>query len=173
MISDFKYYFYKIFTLYLPFIFSTFLFIFVGSFDLHPFPYNFLTRSQNDVSWFVCAEELKIVCFRMFTFIFRVVPLIFFVLAGEESKKMWSKFDNVTPAWGKGTLSQVFSLDLREFFQGSLKWKLYWKKTATLFRWRHSFLSKPRIAPDLFLRRHCFVFNYRYPPKTLKAWEIS
>ena len=34
----------------------------------------------------------------MFTFIFRVVPLTFFVLAGEESKKMWSKFDNVTPA---------------------------------------------------------------------------
>ena len=26
-----------------------------------------------------------------------MVPLIFFVLAGYESKKMWSKFDNVTP----------------------------------------------------------------------------
>ena len=31
------------------------------------------------------------------TFVFKVVTLIFFVLAEYESKKMWSKFDNVTP----------------------------------------------------------------------------
>ena len=31
------------------------------------------------------------------TFVFKVVTLIFFMLAEYESKKMWSKFDNVTP----------------------------------------------------------------------------
>ena len=34
------------------------------------------------------------------TFIFKVVTLISFVLAEYESKKMCSKFDNVTPAYG-------------------------------------------------------------------------
>ena len=33
----------------------------------------------------------------MITFIFLVVTLIFGVLAEQESKKMWNKFDNVTP----------------------------------------------------------------------------
>ena len=33
----------------------------------------------------------------MITFIFLVVALIFGVLAEQESKKMWNKFDNVTP----------------------------------------------------------------------------
>ena len=35
---------------------------------------------------------------RIFTFAFKVITLIFFVFAEYESKKMWSKFDNVTPA---------------------------------------------------------------------------
>ena len=68
-----------------------FLFIYGGLFDLQPFPHNFfLTQSQNNVLCVVCAEELKIVCFYMITFIFKVVTLIFFVLAKYESKKMWS-----------------------------------------------------------------------------------
>ena len=46
----------------------------------------------------VCAEELKLVCFCMITFIFNVVTLIFFVLAEMESKKMWSNCDSVNPA---------------------------------------------------------------------------
>ena len=33
-------------------------------------------------------------------FIFKVVTLIFFLLAEYESKKMWSKFDNVTVVYG-------------------------------------------------------------------------
>ena len=41
----------------------------------------FLTRSQNNVLWILCAEELKIVCFAMIVFICKVVTLIFFVLA--------------------------------------------------------------------------------------------
>ena len=39
----------------------------------------FLTRSQNNVLWIVCVEQLKIVCFYMFTFICNVVTLIFCV----------------------------------------------------------------------------------------------
>ena len=40
----------------------------------------FLTRSQRNVLWLVCADELlKIVCFYMMTFIFNVVTLIFCV----------------------------------------------------------------------------------------------
>ena len=58
-----------------------FLFIFSGSFDLHLLPYIFfLTQSQNNVLWIVCAEELKTVFFYMITFIFKMVTLIFFVL---------------------------------------------------------------------------------------------
>ena len=34
-----------------------------------------LTRSQNNVLWIVYAEELKILCFHMITFIFKVVTL--------------------------------------------------------------------------------------------------
>ena len=45
----------------------------------------------------MCSEELNIVCFYMITSICKVVTLIFYVLAEQESKKMWSKFDNVTP----------------------------------------------------------------------------
>ena len=48
----------------------------------------------------LCAQELKIVCFYMMTFIFKLVTLIFFVLAEQESKKTWNKFDNVIPAEG-------------------------------------------------------------------------
>ena len=36
--------------------------------------------------------------YNLVTFIFKVFTLIFFVLAEYELKKMWSKFDNVTPA---------------------------------------------------------------------------
>ena len=36
----------------------------------------------------------------MIELIVKVVTLIFFVLAEQESKKMWSKFDNVTPVLG-------------------------------------------------------------------------
>ena len=47
---------------------------------------------------------LTLNCSRSFpctvTFVFKVVTLIFFVLAEYESKKMYSKFDNVTPAYG-------------------------------------------------------------------------
>ena len=46
------------------------------------------------------AQELKIVCFYMRTFIFKLVTLIFFVLAEQESKKTWNKFDKVIPAEG-------------------------------------------------------------------------
>ena len=34
----------------------------------------------------------------MIIFSFNVVTLIFFVLAEQEPKKMWSKFDNLIPA---------------------------------------------------------------------------
>ena len=33
----------------------------------------FLTQSQSNVLWIVCAEELKRVCFYMITFIFKEV----------------------------------------------------------------------------------------------------
>ena len=36
----------------------------------------------------------------MIELIVKVVTLIFFVLPEQESKKMWSKFDNVTPVLG-------------------------------------------------------------------------
>ena len=49
----------------------------------------FLTQSQNNVLCIVRAEELKIEGFYMITFIFKVVTLIFFVLAKYESKKIW------------------------------------------------------------------------------------
>ena len=42
----------------------------------------------------------------MIAFIFKVVTSIFFVLAEQESKKMWSKFDNVTPALSGGYIVQ-------------------------------------------------------------------
>ena len=40
----------------------------------------FLTRSQNNMFGIVCAKELKLVCFYMAIFIFKVAALIFCVL---------------------------------------------------------------------------------------------
>ena len=85
----------------------------------------FFTQSQN-VLWIVCYEELNIVCFYLMTFSFNVVTLVFYVLAEYESKKMWSKFANVTLAskcqlrnlkpidfhWSKNFLLELFSLQL-------------------------------------------------------------
>ena len=75
-----------------------FLFIFGGSFDYTCSRTIFLTRSQNNVQWITRAEELKNSVLYMIMSICKVVTLIFYVLAEWESKKMWSKFDNVTPA---------------------------------------------------------------------------
>ena len=48
-----------------------------------------------------CSRSFSFTCpvNSIITFNFKVVTLIFFVLAGYESKKMWSKFENVTPAY--------------------------------------------------------------------------
>ena len=71
-----KIYFCKAFALYLAFIFSI---LSVCLCNLPLFPQIFLTWSQNNVLWTVCAEEVRIaLCFYMITFIFKVVILIFF-----------------------------------------------------------------------------------------------
>ena len=78
MISDFKNYFCKVFASYLVLIFSKFSVYFSGSFDLHLFSYNFFSL---EVKIMPCELHvlrlLKIVCFYMITFIFKVGYIIF------------------------------------------------------------------------------------------------
>ena len=69
------------------------------------------------------AQELKIVCFYMRTFIFKLVTLIFFVLAEQESKKTWNKFDKVIPAEGCISVKSAKFL-ATPFFTEHLQWLL-------------------------------------------------
>ena len=78
-----------------------FLFIFGGSFDLHLFPYNFFeSKSKYCAVNCICWGAKNSMLLYYYVYL-QGGTLIFYVLAEQESKKMWGKFDNVTPGLWK------------------------------------------------------------------------